>query len=179
MKEVSLSWAYRLLHPKLTVLISSGNGTENVMSAAWVIPVSVHPPLVAVAISPKRYTYELILSSKEFAINVPSVNMLDIVDYCGSVSGRDVNKVASLGLTTLKPKVIKSPLIKGCAGFLECKFKEAFKAGDHFLVVGEVVRACSEDLFDEIYDVNKFKPLIHLGGDNYCTISSNIFKPKV
>lgn len=76
----------RLLHPKLVVLVVSigKDGRANVMPAAWVTPVSVNPPLVAVAISPKRYTYKLIKESGEFTLNPRDVlSVYEVVEYHG------------------------------------------------------------------------------------------------
>ncbi|OYT62462.1 MAG: hypothetical protein B6U69_01670 [Thermofilum sp. ex4484_15] len=175
MGEVELRLATRLLHPKLTVLISAGRGKGNVMTAAWITPVSAMPPLLAVAVSPRRYTYELIVDQKEFAVNVPTLDMLGVVDYCGSVSGREVDKVTELGLITSEAREVNVPLIGGCVSYLECRLRDRFEVGDHVLMIGEVVRAYVKDeFFKEVYDITKFKPVIHLGSDYYCTTSPKV-----
>ncbi|MGB9827924.1 MAG: flavin reductase [Thermosphaera sp.] len=58
----------KLLYPMRTYLVVSGRiGEEvNVMTADWVTMVSAEPFIIAVAISPKRYTHKLITKYKEF-----------------------------------------------------------------------------------------------------------------
>ena len=57
-------------YPRVAAIITTRSEDKtNAMTAAWHTPVSYSPPLFAVAISPKRYTYRLITVSKEFAVN--------------------------------------------------------------------------------------------------------------
>jgi len=46
------------------------------MTAAWCMPASHKPPMVAVSIGLKRFSHELILKGREFAINVPNSKLL-------------------------------------------------------------------------------------------------------
>lgn len=92
--KVEEGWAYRLLHPKIaTIIVTKAPGEKlNAMAASWVMPTSVDPPLITVAISPKRYTFELLQNWEEFTVNIPSIEMKDLVMFVGSVSGRDTDK---------------------------------------------------------------------------------------
>jgi len=57
-------------YPKMAVIVTaSSKGKDNAMTAAWHSSISRNPPLYGVSISPKRFTYQLIAESKEFAIN--------------------------------------------------------------------------------------------------------------
>jgi len=171
-------WICRLLHPQMAVLITSvsSEGKYNVMTAAWCTPVSFRPPLVAVSISPLRYTHELISETGEFAVNIPSIDLIDAVKYCGSVSGRDVDKFKETGLTPIKGREIKAPIIAECVAALECKVVKSVEAGDHTLFIGEVVSfQVREGFFKDTYTKN-FKPILHLGGDRYHTIGEKVVK---
>ncbi|MCD6469793.1 flavin reductase, partial [Candidatus Bathyarchaeota archaeon] len=61
-KDVNLKLAYRLLHPRNTALLTcvDGEGKANIITLAWLMPVSINPPLVAVSIAPRRYSHRLI-----------------------------------------------------------------------------------------------------------------------
>jgi flavin reductase (DIM6/NTAB) family NADH-FMN oxidoreductase RutF len=54
----------------------------------------------------------LIMTSKEFVVNVPSVKNILETDYCGITSGRDVNKFAETKFTPEPAVKVKAPLIK-------------------------------------------------------------------
>jgi flavin reductase (DIM6/NTAB) family NADH-FMN oxidoreductase RutF len=167
----------RLLHPKLvTLIVTVGpEGRVNGMPAAWVMPVSRNPPLICAAISPKRYTYELIARAKDFTVNVMSVDFVKEVDYMGSVSGRDVDKFARVGLTLKESKTVRSPYIGEALACMECTLYQEYEAGDHMLILGKVNRALvGRGLFKNTYDPKSVKVLLHLGGELYTTTSSEI-----
>jgi flavin reductase (DIM6/NTAB) family NADH-FMN oxidoreductase RutF len=50
-----------------TLVTSSYKGKNAIMAAAWVTPVSYIPPRVGVAISPERFTYNIVKNSGFFA----------------------------------------------------------------------------------------------------------------
>ncbi|MEM2784315.1 MAG: flavin reductase family protein, partial [Nitrososphaerota archaeon] len=68
-----------------------------------------------------RYTHKLIEETEDFTINVPKKGMKDIIDFCGSVSGREVDKFKEKNLTPLPSKKVKSPIIAQCPINYECK----------------------------------------------------------
>ncbi|HDD64315.1 MAG: flavin reductase [Thermofilum sp. ex4484_79] len=177
--SIPLSSAHRLLHPQLAVLITvrGRDGKANVMTAAWCMPVSHRPPLVCVSIAPKRFTHRLIVESGEFAINIPSLEMLKIVDLCGTCSGAQVNKFKKFNLPTVEAKVINAPIISSCIAFIECKVVNSVKAGDHTLFIGKIVAAYTRgNIFDKIYMLDKCKLPLHLGGDMYTTCHG-VYRP--
>ena len=179
--EVGLTYSYRLLHPKLVAIIVACDqqGKPNPMAAAWVMPVSVNPPLIVVAISPKRYTFELIERTQEFTVNIPSTDLIKETHYVGTVSGRSVDKVSRLGLKTIPAKRIKTPILADCIAALECEVYNIVEAGDHYLILGKVLTAyVKKGVFDRTYNLRRFRPLLHLGGDNYTTTIEEVLKPE-
>lgn len=117
------------------------NDKHNVMTVAWVTQISVDPLLVLISIAPSRYTHDLIAQSGEFVVSILSSEQKDISSFCGSCSGREVDKIAHLKLKTIPSEVVKVPLLAGCVANLECKVIAQYPAGDHTLFIGEVVAA--------------------------------------
>lgn len=121
-------------------LITAVDGTRrNVMAATMVVMLSYEPPLVAVAISPSHYTYELISTSGEFAVNIAAQGQIGLVRSLGRSKGRDVDKFERFNVKTLPAKRIRAPLIEGCLASLECSVRQIVLTGDHRLIVGEVL----------------------------------------
>lgn len=175
--KVDVRRAYRLINNGPVILVTSAfRDRRNVMTMAWHMPASMDPPLVAIALGETRYTWELVRGSEEFAINVPPGNLAEKVDAVGRVSGREVDKFREIGLTPEPAASVRAPLVGECIGHLECRVMNRYPAGDHFIVVGQVVAASVEEgLFDEAWlaaGESGKGPLHHLGGKRYSTLGS-------
>ena len=164
----------RLLHPKLVALVVAlrEDGRPNAMPAAWVMPASAEPPLLVAAISPRRYTYDLLQRNPEFTVNPVPFDMKEVVEYLGSVSGREEDKLARSGLRLLPPLTGAAPCIEGALACVECIVWAQYPCGDHYLVVGRVraARVRKDCWTGAVYDISRAKPLLHLGGDQYATV---------
>lgn len=173
-EQIPLTSANRLLNAGCMVLISvTAKGRTNVMPAAWVAPVSMRPPLVAVSVAVASFTHELIDRSNEFVLNVPGANLAKQVVAMGTVSGRDVDKLKQTGLHEAPTKFVSAPLIAECIGHLECAVANRVAVGDHSLFIGEVLAAWIEkDAFDQTWllEHRELKPLHHLGGDLFSVL---------
>ena len=180
--NVDLSQAYRLLHPKHTVLLSCTDkkGTPNIITLAWCMPVSVKPPMLVLSIRPTRHSYKMIEETKEFVINIPTMSIIEEVLFCGRRSGKQHDKFKKTGLTPLPAKVVNPPIIKECIAHLECKLHQKIPAGDHDILVGEIFAAyVNEGVFDTIYDLNKVKFIHHMGGDDFATLVPKVIRPQL
>jgi len=147
--NVDLAEAYRLLNHGPTILVtSSHDGRQNIMAAAWNVPLDFDPPKIIVVIDKNTYTRELIEASGTFAINVPCVAQIDMVQKVGTSSGRDLkdtDKFALYGLETFSAKEITAPLLKGCVAWLECKIiPEPHNQNTYDLFIAEVVAAYAD-----------------------------------
>ncbi len=178
--EVDLSCAYRLLHPRHVVMASciDKTGGANIVTLAWSIPTSFDPPLVAISVSPRRYSHRLIEETKEFVVNVPTIEIAGETLFCGRVSGREHDKFKEAPLTALPAKKVQAPIIKECVAHLECKLVQKITTGDHTIFIGEVLAAhVNEGVFDDKFNISKVNPIYHLGGDDFATLSSEVVTP--
>ncbi|UCB61089.1 MAG: flavin reductase, partial [Candidatus Bathyarchaeota archaeon] len=85
-RKVSIrpSKAYRCLHPMHTVLVTCGKvGETNIITLAWAMPTSIKPPLVAMSIRPTRHSYKLIKKTREFVVNIPTMDIVTETLFCG------------------------------------------------------------------------------------------------
>jgi flavin reductase (DIM6/NTAB) family NADH-FMN oxidoreductase RutF len=82
------------------LLVTAGNKEHfNMMTASWgMLGHLWNEAVVMVFIRPQRYTYEFMESEKYFTITVFSDDYRDILNFCGSKSGRDYDKVKETGL---------------------------------------------------------------------------------
>lgn len=143
---VELPQSYLLLnHGPVTLVSSAWKDRQNVMAAAWAMPLDFDPPKVAVVVDGRSWTRELIDASGEFVLNIPTRAMADQVLAVGSVSGRDMDKFAVCQLGRLPATKVAAPLIDGCVAWLECRvMPEAHVQQRYDLFIAEVVAAWAD-----------------------------------
>jgi flavin reductase (DIM6/NTAB) family NADH-FMN oxidoreductase RutF len=134
------------LYPVPAVMVTSGPLTKpNIVTLAWVGTVCSEPPMVGISIRPARYSNGLIKQYREFAVNLPTTDLVHATDYCGVVSGRDVDKFAKAGLTALPAQVIGTAIIAECPINIECQVTQVLSLGSHDLFLGKIVAVQADD----------------------------------
>lgn len=146
------------------------------MAASWVTPVSTNPPIVAVSISPKRKTFEMVLKSGEFALNILDYRYVRQAFKAGQMSGRDVeDKFKEVELTPVDGLKINAPVIKEAEAVLECEVWRVVETGDHSLFLGRVLEAYSTEKFKRgAWNLEKYNPMLHVGGDRFTTVGKQL-----
>jgi flavin reductase (DIM6/NTAB) family NADH-FMN oxidoreductase RutF len=135
-----------MLNPVPAVLITSRKDDfVNVFTAAWVGTICTKPPMVSVSIRPERLSYEMIKSTGQFTINLPSGKLARVLDFCGVRSGRDVDKIEKFNLTLEEGIQIDVPSIGECPVALECSVREILPLGSHHMFIAEVVQVKVEE----------------------------------
>lgn len=127
------------LYPLPAVLVSCGLERPNIITLAWAGTVCSDPPSVGIGVRPERFSHGLIAAAGEFVVNLPRADQVSVVDHCGQVSGRDVDKWAACGLTAVPASKIRTPLIAECPVALECRVTHQLTVGVHDLFIGEVL----------------------------------------
>ncbi len=105
------------------LLVSSGKeGVPNVMAIGWgTIGIIWRKPMFVVLVRPSRHTYKLIEETGEFTVNIVPPQLKEVVQYCGTVSGRDHDKFKEKQLTAIPSKKVKAPIIKEGILHFECR----------------------------------------------------------
>ena len=124
-KSFPLSKVYGLLEPGPVVLLTTASKTKaNIMTMSWYTMMEFEPPVVGCVISNRNYTFNILKSTKECAINIPTLELAEKVVGCGNSSGRQIDKFNVFGLTQVTASCVKAPLIGECYANLECKVVE-------------------------------------------------------
>jgi flavin reductase (DIM6/NTAB) family NADH-FMN oxidoreductase RutF len=170
--------ASTILAPVPVVMVSceAPGFRRNIITLAWVGNVCSDPPLISISMRPERYSYAIIKESQEFVINIPSRAMLRATDYCGVVSGRDVDKFSQTGLTAVPGQLVKAPMIEEAPLNIECRLKQVIPLGVHDLFIAEVLLAhVNEDCLNEKgqLDLEKMQGVVY-GNGNYYQVASSL-----
>ncbi|MDR3250553.1 MAG: flavin reductase [Tannerella sp.] len=85
------------------MLITAGTGEQfNMMTASWGgLGVLYGKPVAFCFINPLRYTYQLMEKGDTYTLSFYTEAYRDALQYCGTHSGRDADKVKGSGLTPI------------------------------------------------------------------------------
>jgi len=179
-KQVEGTGGFHHHYPRLAVIITcSADGKDNAMAVAWHSSVSFKPPLIGISITSKRFTYDLIMKSKEFAINFLPVEKAELVAATGGVSGRDADKFARFNLVKEQPVKTGAPILADAYAAYECKLTDHHTYGDHEWLVGKVVAThFDEALFTPsgTLDLDKVNPALFYGTECYTTTNHKVIR---
>ena len=161
------------LYPLPPSLITCGPvDRANIITLAWVGTLCSEPPIIGVSIRPSRYSHKLVQEAGEFAVNVPTAEMVRAVDWCGNVSGHSEDKFKAMDLTPVPTQVIHTAVIKECPLTIECQVTQTLHLGSHDLFLGKVVAVQVDESILDIrgeIDLGKANPLAY-GGHTYSTL---------
>jgi flavin reductase (DIM6/NTAB) family NADH-FMN oxidoreductase RutF len=142
-------------------------GKPNAMTASWGGICCSSPPCVAVSIRKATYSYGNIVERKAFTINIPSETYVKEADFFGLVSGRDNDKFAATGLTSVKSDLVDAPYVKEFPFTLECRLLHTIEVGSHTQFIGEVMDIkASASMLDKNGDlhIENVKPFLFAPG---------------
>ncbi len=138
------------------------------MPVAWVNRVQYNPPRVAAGMGKPHASNVGIREYGEFSINIPSVDMVAVTDWCGLKSARNgVDKSAPFNV--VRGSLKHAPMIAECPLSLECHVSQVVDLGSHELFVADVVATWTEERYldDRGWpDIDKMRPFTLTMPDN-------------
>jgi len=168
-----------LIYPRPVVLVTTvgADGKPNIITLTLVGAVCWRPPVVGIGVGKNQHSRSLIDECGEFVVNMPRVEMLRDVEYCGLVSGRDVEKGANTGFTLVPSSMVKPFMIEECPLNLECRVKTRIPLGSNILFLGEVLRIrIEENILDDKggVDLAKAAPIMFNLTNTYWSIGEKL-----
>jgi flavin reductase (DIM6/NTAB) family NADH-FMN oxidoreductase RutF len=157
--------AYVFPNPVALVAVADEAGDSNLITLAWVGMACSDPTHVTIAVRPSRYSNGLLRAAGEFTLNIPGTDVVERVDYCGSVSGRDHDKWSEAGFTREDAREVGAPRVAECRYALECTVVQVVPLGAHDLFVSRVLSAHVDDAALDSHghlDINKLDPLAYV-----------------
>jgi len=154
--------------PTPVVLVGANiKGKPNFNAIGWVCGLEFNPPLVSICSNQAHHNNVGIKENQTFSVNTPSVEMVEIADYCGIKSGKKVDKSEIFDVFYGELKT--APMIKEACLNLECKLIHIVDTKEisntkmgHDIFIGEVVQAYADKkyLSNGVPDVAKIKPFV-------------------
>ncbi len=128
-----------LVYPIPIVLVGANvHGKANFVTVGDCGIMGINPPLVYISLHRDHYTTGGVDENDAFSINIPPTSLLAVTDFCGIVSGKDVDK--SELFDVFYGELETAPMIGECRLNLECKVIQKFGIQHRRIFVGEVVQ---------------------------------------
>jgi flavin reductase (DIM6/NTAB) family NADH-FMN oxidoreductase RutF len=156
-------------------------GRINAASYGTCVRVCHDPVYIAFTTGATKDTYNNVLATEEFVVNVPSFEreILEKVRVVGLEFPPGINELEKAGLTSLPSTVVKPPRIAECRSHFECKVEWTKQWLHRLMVVGKVVAASVDEGYvdEQGYLVwEKLKPA-HYCGHEYKTKFVGAYQP--
>jgi flavin reductase (DIM6/NTAB) family NADH-FMN oxidoreductase RutF len=151
--------AKNCLYPLPTVLVGANvQGKPNYLAIAHVGITEITS--VSVSLNKVHYTNAGIKENQTFSINMPSTDMVQVVDYCGLISGKNVDKAALF--ETFYGTLRTAPMIQECAVNMECELIQVVDFPQHEVFMGKIADTYCEEryLTDGKVDLAKVQPIL-------------------
>ena len=105
------------------LLTTKANDRVNTMTIGWAtLGIQWGKPICIVFVRQSRHTKPMLDETGEFTVNIPLGEFdKNILSICGTKSGRDMDKIAQLGLTLEEGQTVDVPGIQELPLTLECK----------------------------------------------------------
>ena len=119
--------------------VAQHGDARSICPLGWKMNTSGSPAMMAISVAPARFTHDLIANSGEFVLAWPGEDLAAATLFCGTRSGRDVDKFREARLTSLEGAYVKAPLVAECVANLECRVAGQLTTGDHTIFAGEIL----------------------------------------
>ena len=124
------------------LLVSADGEVVNPMAIAWgFLGYQWSKPVFIAPVRTSRFSHPIIAKTRKFTVCVQPEEMDEVKAYCGQKSGRDVDKIKELGLTTTSLGDFDVPVIDGCKLAYLCNVIHTASAeplSNHEFFFGEV-----------------------------------------
>lgn len=151
-----------MLFPYPVTLVGADvDGKPNFMTIAFIGIVNINPGMIALGANRDHFTNKGIYKNKSFSVNIPSEEQMNVTDYMGIQSGKNIDK--SKEFEIFYGKLQNAPMIKKFPINLECKLLQQLNLGGvDDILIGEIVESYVDEkcLTGDKVDIEKLRPLI-------------------
>lgn len=114
-------------------------GQSHAMTVNWVTQISFEPPMLAVAIEKESKSLPMVRGAGAFAISIFPTGARQAAGRLGRHSRNVPDKLE--GVAHHAGPLSGAPILDEATGWLECSVRSESDAGDHVLMIAEVMEA--------------------------------------
>jgi len=117
------------------VLVEAGD-RRNAMTVSCFSEAAHHPTTLWISVAPTTYSHGLIVETGKFSLAVLNHNQTSIALNCGTISGRERDKCASLDLYRTPDGFL---FLQRALASTACNVRQRIDLGDHTLFVADIL----------------------------------------
>ena len=125
--------------PAAIVTVGANPSEWNMLTIAWTGTICSDPAMLYISVRPTRHSYPLLVSQREFTLNLTTAEMARATDWVGVRSGASYDKWKQTGLTPLPGEKVSSPTIAQSPLSIECRVREIIPLGTHDMFIADVL----------------------------------------
>jgi flavin reductase (DIM6/NTAB) family NADH-FMN oxidoreductase RutF len=130
--------ALRMVSYGLYVVTATTTDDRSAFLCNWLTQCSFEPPLIVVAVENEAHSLKVMRAAGVFAVNVLESGQRELAGWFGRHSDKVGDKLANRELLATPSGM---PLLPEALAWWECRITNMMSAGDHQLVLAEVVGA--------------------------------------
>ena len=118
------------------LVLTEAGGRSNAMTVSFFSEVAHYPTALWVSIAKNSFTHELLEASGRFSLIVLHRKQVELARLCGTASGRNQNKCASLPVYRSKENFL---FLEHALTSTACEVESRTDVGDHTLFIGKIL----------------------------------------
>jgi flavin reductase (DIM6/NTAB) family NADH-FMN oxidoreductase RutF len=134
----------------LFIVTLAQDGVETGMLASWVQQCSFHPPLLSFAVQRGRPIAGLLTKGARLTLNILEAAQTDMIAHFGKGFALTDDAFRSLDV---RREPGHGPVLNEALAYLHCEVRERVAAGDHDLILAEIVAGAVLD---------EGQPMVHI-----------------
>ena len=139
MDESAKKTVLRRLPYGLFALTVMCEGEDHALTVNWGTQASFEPPMVAVALENDAKGLAMIRDARAFGLCAFGQGQRELAARLGRSSAKQPTKL--VGVPTRPGPQTGSPILADTLGWIECRLVSTMPAGDHTIVLGEIIEA--------------------------------------
>lgn len=120
----------------VALLLAESSGKANATTISFFSEVAHHPTSIWVSLSKHTLGHELSIASERFSLVVLHSGQAEIARRCGTVSGRDHDKIATLRTYRNDEGFL---FLNDAIASVACRVRDLHELGDHTILIGDVL----------------------------------------
>ena len=126
----------------VAIVTAAYGGQQHGMTVSSFASISLDPPLIAVSLQAASQTHALVSRAQAFGVTILAAHQKELSERFAGRFGKDSERLDGVETQTL---ATGAPFIRGGLAFLDCRVRQAIRAGMNTLFVAEVVAVREED----------------------------------